>query len=85
MPYNLKKLEICWFRVVHARSKERDLIFPQQTEEKAACILVLGCPRVEHDQIFPIQFEEVGTMFDMDCPFIQSRVSILFCISAEVQ
>ena len=60
--------------------KERDLIFPQQTEEKAVCILVLGCPRVEHDQIFPIQFEEVGTMFDLDCPFIQSRVSILFCI-----
>ena len=31
-------------RVVHARSKERDLIFPLQIEEEAACILVLGCP-----------------------------------------
>ena len=71
-------------RVVHARSKELDLIFPPQIEE-AACILVLGCPCVEHDQIFKIQFEEVGNMFDLDCPFIQSRVSILFCISAAVQ
>ena len=62
------KLEICWFRVVHARSKERDLIFPPQIEEEAAYILVLVCPCVEHDQIFPIQFEEVGNMFD--CPFI---------------
>ena len=73
-----------WFRVVHARSKEHDLIFPLQIEEEAACILVLGCPCVEHDQIFPIQFEEVGNVFDLDCPFIQSRVFILFCISAEV-
>ena len=54
--------------------------------EKEACILVLVCPCVEHDQIFKIQLEEVGNMFDLDCPFIQSRaVSILFCISAEVQ
>ena len=81
----MKKLEICWFRVVHARSKDCDLIFPLQIEEEEACILVLGCPCVEHDQIFPIQFEEVGNMFDLDCPFIRSGVSILFCISAEVQ
>ena len=77
-----------WFRpVVHARGKKHDLIFPLQIEEEAACtcILVLGCPCVEHDQIFPIQFEEVGNVFGLDCPFIQSRVFILFCISAEVQ
>ena len=72
--YNLKKLEICWFRVVHARSTERDLIFPLQIEEETACILVFACPCVEHDQIFPLQFEEVGNMLVSDCPFIQSRV-----------
>ena len=76
---------ICWLLVVRARSQERDLIFPPQIEEEAACILVLSCPCVEHDQIFQIQFEEVGNAFDLDCPFIQSRVSILFCFSAEVQ
>ena len=64
--------------VVHASSKERDLIFPLQIEEEAACVLVLGCPCVEHDQIFPMQLEEVGNMFDLDCPFVQSRVSILW-------
>ena len=58
----MKKLEICWLRVVNARSKEHDLIFPPRIEEEAACILVLGCPCVEHDQIFQIQFEEVGNM-----------------------
>ena len=82
----MKKLEICWFRVVHARSKDHDLILPLQIEDEAACILDLVCPCVEHDQIFPIQFEEVGNMFDLDCPVIQSRaVSILFFISAEAQ
>ena len=83
--YNLKKFEICWFRVVHARSMECSLISPLQIEEEAACILVLGCPCVEHDQIFPIQFEEVGNMLVSDWPFIQSRVSISLCISAVLQ
>ena len=55
-------MEICWLRVVHASRIERDLIFPLQIKEKAACILVLGCPCVEHDQIFPLQFEEVGNI-----------------------
>ena len=82
----MKKLEICWFRVVHARIKDHDLILPLQIEDEATCILDLVCPCVEHDQIFPIQFEEVGNMFDLDCPVIQSRaVSILFFISAEAQ
>ena len=48
--------------LVHACSKESDLIFPLQIEEEAACLLVLVCPCVEHDQIFPIQFEEVGSL-----------------------
>ena len=85
-PLHFKEVKNMLVSVVHARRKERDLIFPLQIEEEVACILVLVCPCVEHDQIFPIQFEEVGNMFDLDCPFIQSMaVSKLFCISAEVQ
>ena len=60
----------------------RDLILPLQIREEAVCILVLGSPCVEHDQIFTLQFEKVGNMLVSDCPFIQSRVSILLCISA---
>ena len=84
--YNLKKLEISWFRVVHARSIEPDLILQLQIVEETACILVLGCPCVEHDQIFALLFVEGGNMLVSNCPFIQSRpVSILLCISAVVQ
>ena len=45
----------------------RDLILPLQIGEEAACILVLGCTYVEHDQIFTLQLEKVGHMLVSDC------------------